>query len=273
MVETVGYGKYRNVGYCKTLEQNPLPYSLFLIPYLNSPLGGFGGLLKKNPHRNFLSTKSFHSFAPSMKELNDTGKRVLLHAHDLFMQYGLKSVSMDDIASKLGISKKTIYLYFEDKEQLVAEVVKYITQNNQDVCDADSANSEDAIHEIFLAMIQMSKLFQTMNPSILFDLHKYYPKAFNHFLVHKNEYIYNKIKNNLIKGINENLYRDDLDLEIITKLRVECIVMPFSAEFQNNIKVDLVRISQEITIHFLHGIVSAKGLKQILKHNKIFSKK
>jgi hypothetical protein len=47
MVETVGYGKYRNVGYCKTLEQNPLPYSLFLIPYLNSPLGGFGGLLKK----------------------------------------------------------------------------------------------------------------------------------------------------------------------------------------------------------------------------------
>lgn len=208
-----------------------------------------------------------------MKELNDTGKRVLLHAHDLFMQYGLKSVSMDDIASKLGISKKTIYLYFEDKEQLVAEVVKYITENNQQLCDADSANSEDAIHEIFLAMIQMSKLFQTMNPSILFDLQKYYPNAFNHFLVHKNEYIYNKIKLNLIKGIQENLYRDDLDLEIITKLRVECIVMPFSAEFQNKIKVDLVHIYQEITIHFLHGIASAKGLKQILKHNKNFSKK
>lgn len=208
-----------------------------------------------------------------MKELNDTGKRVLLHAHDLFMQYGLKSVSMDDIASKLGISKKTIYLYFEDKEQLVAEVVKYITENNQQVCDADSANAEDAIHEIFLAMIQMSKLFQTMNPSILYDLQKYYPKAFIHFLVHKNEYIYNKIKLNLIKGIQENLYRDDLDLEIISKLRVECIVMPFSAEFQKNTKVDLVRISQEITIHFLHGIVSAKGLKQILKHNKKFSKK
>jgi AcrR family transcriptional regulator len=226
-----------------------------------------------NLHRNFLSTKSFLSFAASMKELNDTGKRVLIQAHDLFMQYGLKSVSMDDIASKLGISKKTIYLYFQDKEHLVAEVVKHITQNNQQLCDIDSANSEDAIHEIFLAMIQMSKLFQTMNPSILYDLQKYYPKGFNHFLVHKNEYIYNKIKLNLIKGIKENLYRDDLDLEIITKLRVECIVMPFSAAFQNNIKVDLVRISQEITIHFLHGIVSAKGLKQILKHNKKFSKK
>jgi hypothetical protein len=49
--------------------------------------------------------------------------------------------------------------------------------------------------------------------------------------------------------------------------------MPFSAEFQKNTKVDLIRISQEITIHFLHGIVSAKGLKQILKHNKNFSKK
>jgi AcrR family transcriptional regulator len=208
-----------------------------------------------------------------MKELNDTGKRVLLQAHDLFMQYGLKSVSMDDIASKIGISKKTIYLYFEDKEQLVAEVVKYITQNNQEVCDDDSASAEDAIHEIFLAMIQMSKLFQTMNPSILFDLQKYYPKAFYHFLIHKNEYIYNKIKNNLIKGIKENLYRDDLDLEIITKLRVESIVMPFNIEFQQNTKIDLVHISQEITIHFLHGIASAKGLKQISKHHKKLSKK
>jgi AcrR family transcriptional regulator len=204
---------------------------------------------------------------------NDTAIRIFQQAHLLFMQYGLKSVSMDDIANKMGISKKTIYQFYADKEALVAEVVKQITSENQFQCDNDIINSENAIHEIILAMEQMSKLFETMNPSILFDLHKYYPQAFKLFLAHKNDYVYGKIKQNINRGIKEGLYRDDLNLEIVSRYRVESIVIAFNPEFQSSVKSSLVSIAQELSTFFLYGVVNEKGYKLINKYSKNRSKK
>ena len=79
-----------------------------------------------------------------MNAQNDIANRIHQHAHDLFMQYGWKSVSMDDIANKMGISKKTIYQAYSDKEELVARVVTYIINQNQQHCDNDISHSENA---------------------------------------------------------------------------------------------------------------------------------
>ena len=204
---------------------------------------------------------------------NDTAKRIFQQAHLLFMQYGLKSVSMDDIAGKMGISKKTIYQFYADKEALVAQVVRQITSDNQLQCDNDIYNSENAIHEIILAMDQMSKLFETMNPSILFDLQKYYPQAFKFFQAHKNDYVYGKIKQNITRGIKEGLYRSDLNLEIVSRYRVESIVIAFNPEFQSLVKSNLVSIAQELSTFFLYGVVNEKGYKLINKYTKNRSKK
>ena len=189
------------------------------------------------------------------------------------MQYGLKSVSMDDIAGKMGISKKTIYQFYADKEALVAQVVRQITSDNQLQCDNDIYNSENAIHEIILAMDQMSKLFETMNPSILFDLQKYYPQAFKFFQAHKNDYVYGKIKQNITRGIKEGLYHSDLNLEIVSRYRVESIVIAFNPEFQSLVKSNLVSIAQELSTFFLYGVVNEKGYKLINKYTKNRSKK
>lgn len=203
-----------------------------------------------------------------MNMTNDTAKRIFQQAHLLFMQYGLKSVSMDDIAAKIGVSKKTIYQFYADKEALVAQVVKQITTDNQLQCDNDIHNSENAIHEIILAMDQMSKLFETMNPSILFDLQKYYQQAFKIFLTHKNEYVYGKIKQNITRGIKEGLYRSDLNIEIVSRYRVESIVIAFNPEFQSSVKSNLVSIAQELSTFFLYGVVNEKGYKLINKYTK-----
>lgn len=208
-----------------------------------------------------------------MNMTNDTAKRIFQQAHLLFMQYGLKSVSMDDIAGKMGISKKTIYQFYADKEALVAQVVRQITSDNQLQCDNDIYNSENAIHEIILAMDQMSKLFETMNPSILFDLQKYYPQAFKFFQAHKNDYVYGKIKQNITRGIKEGLYHSDLNLEIVSRYRVESIVIAFNPEFQSLVKSNLVSIAQELSTFFLYGVVNEKGYKLINKYTKNRSKK
>ena len=199
---------------------------------------------------------------------NEVSERILTHAHELFMQYGLKSVSMDDIATQLGMSKKTIYQFYADKESLVKEVVTKTTQENQLVCESDCEKSENAIHELFLAMAQMSKLYQTMNPSVVYDLHKYYPKAFQIFNAHKNVFIYEKIKHNIIRGIEEGLYRENIDVEIIARVRVESVIMPFNPNFQTLLQRDLVAVSSEIAIHFLYGLASTNGIKLIAKYNQ-----
>ncbi|MEO6358138.1 MAG: TetR/AcrR family transcriptional regulator, partial [Ferruginibacter sp.] len=71
----------------------------------------------------------------------ETGERIQQKAHGLFMQFGLRSVSMDDIANSLGISKKTIYLYFADKDELVDAVVESEFQKNESICEYDRSNS------------------------------------------------------------------------------------------------------------------------------------
>lgn len=195
-----------------------------------------------------------------------TISRIRMKAHELFMQYGLKSVSMDDIAQAMGMSKKTIYQCYADKENLVAAVVQNIISETEETCNRDILISKNAIHEIFLAMNQMSNLFKTMNPSILFDLQKYYPTAFNIFYKHKNEYIFNKIKENLLRGIHEELYRSEINIEALSRFRVESIILPFNPEFQTATKMNLVDISQELSTHFLFGITTIKGQKQINKY-------
>jgi AcrR family transcriptional regulator len=198
--------------------------------------------------------------------MTDTALRIQLEAHSLFMQYGLKSVSMDDIAAKIGISKKTIYQFYSDKEQLVKQVIAAIINKNQETCEIDRKRAIDAVHEIFLAMQQMSELFHHMNPSILFDMHKYYPEAYKVFLKYKNGYLYNIIKENINRGIKEELYREDINLEIMTRYRLESIIIPFQPEFQQHVKSNLVEIAEQISTHFLFGMVSPKGYKITQKY-------
>ncbi len=209
----------------------------------------------------------------NMIEVFDTSARIRQKADELFMQYGLRSVSMDDIANGLGISKKTIYQFYADKDELVNAVVGSIIKKNQATCDVDSSKADNAVHEIFLAIDMVKELFRSMNPSLLFDMQKYYPGAFKMFSEHKNDYLYGVIRQNLLRGIREELYRDNLDVEVLARYRVESIVLPFLPDFHTKVNIALAEIEEELTIHFLYGLVSQEGYKLILKYQEERTKK
>ncbi len=207
--------------------------------------------------------------------MNDiaTKERIKKTAHDLVMQYGIRSVSMDDIANALGMSKKTIYQYFADKDELVLAVVTDVIKRNESDCERDKKKAENAIHEIFLAMEMMVEMFRAMNPSIIYDMQKYHPGAFSGFQKHKNDYIFNVMKQNLLKGIKEELYRPEINVEILSRFRVESMMLPFNPDFQRSLKNSLVDIEEELIIHFLYGLVTPKGYKLILKYQQERNKK
>ncbi len=198
----------------------------------------------------------------------DNRERILEMSRDMFMRYGIRSVSMDDIAGALGMSKKTIYQYYADKEELVLAVIRYKTCESEELCKVDKENASDAIDEMFRAMDMVEHMFRTMNPAVLFDLRKYHPAAYGILEQHKNEYLYNTIRKNLEWGIREELYRPEINVDIIARYRVESMLLLFDPSFLSRQKANLADVEQQVLEHYLFGIVTLKGYKLALKYQQ-----
>ena len=207
--------------------------------------------------------------------MTETGvkERIRQTAHDLVMQFGIRSVSMDDIATRIGISKKTIYQYFADKDELIDAIIEDKIRFNQDCCIQDKSIAKNAVHEIFLAMQMMQEMFENMNPTILNDLQKFHPRAFAKFHHHKYNFLYNALKQNIERGIEEDLFRIDFDIDVIVKARLECMMLAFDQQVFPKNKFKLVDIETQLTEHYLFGLATQKGHKLILKYQQERSKK
>lgn len=198
----------------------------------------------------------------------DIKERIRVAAHELVMKYGVRSVSMDDIAAHLGMSKKTIYLYYKDKDELVEAIISAEIQRTQYLCERDQHVAENAVHEIILAMDMVVEIFKAMNPSLLFDLHKYHLQAFQKFNEHKNTYLFKIMKENLKRGIREKLYRPEINIDIMARFRVESVFIPLNADFHVGIKSSLVEAEEQLIVHFLFGLVTAKGYERTVGYLK-----
>lgn len=194
--------------------------------------------------------------------------RILQKAHELFYRYGVRSVSMDDIAAPLGMSKKTLYQYYQDKEELVGAVFLTVMEQNRTHCIRDVDVAENAIHEIFLAFDRVQEMFATMNPSILYELQKYHPRVYDKFKKFKNEFLYNIIRANLERGVEEGLYREEIDIDVLTRFRLHSIMLAFNAEVFFADPTKMVHIEQQLLEHFLYGMATAKGTKLIQKYKQ-----
>ena len=200
-------------------------------------------------------------------------ERILQKAADLFLLYGIRSITMDEIALQLGISKKTIYQFFADKNELVSVVIIRILEHNRDCCHSYKNVAKNAIHEIFLAMEMVQEMFENMNPSMLYDLEKYHPVAFERFVHYKNNFLHRIIKENLEWGIKDDLYREDINITIITLIRLETIMLPFSQNVFSRPRFKMAEVQQQLIEQFLFGVASLKGYKLILKYKEERNKK
>ncbi|HVG13133.1 MAG TPA: TetR/AcrR family transcriptional regulator [Flavisolibacter sp.] len=193
-------------------------------------------------------------------------QRILEKAHELFHRYGLRSVSMDDIAAQVGMSKKTLYLYFTDKDELVDAVFTGIMEINKTQCSVEQQGADNALHEVFLAFDRTQEMFAHMNPAVLFDMEKYHATTFSKFKEFKNNFLYGMIKANIERGIAEELYREDIDIDILTRYRINSIMLAFNPEVFPTNRTQLVRIEQQLVEHFLYGLSTSKGIKLIQKY-------
>lgn len=188
-------------------------------------------------------------------------ERIIKSALNLFWRYGIRSVTMDDIARDLGISKRTIYQHYSDKEAILALVIQEEIRTQKCEMEKLEKLAENPIEEAMYATVQMQETLADMNPTLLYDLKKYYPNAWELFQNYKQEYIIRNIRNNLVKGIEMGLYRSDIDVDVLSLLRVEQIVLAFDPTVYPAKRFNIMHVQTQFLMHFLRGILSEKGFE------------
>lgn len=192
--------------------------------------------------------------------------RIKEKANELFRRYGIKSVTMDEIANQLGVSKKTIYHSFSDKNELVDDVVADILQYNKDCCQNYKAISQNAIHEVYQAIEMLQIMFDNMNPMIVFDIERNYPGSFKKITEYKYKFLLELMKENIERGKREELYRPEVNGEVVAKIRLETMMLPFNEQLFPKNKFPLINLHLQMIEYFLFGIATLKGYKLILKY-------
>ncbi|WP_414617802.1 TetR/AcrR family transcriptional regulator [Dyadobacter sp. 32] len=185
--------------------------------------------------------------------------RIIKEAFNLFWRYGIKSVTMDEIARELGISKRTIYQHFPDKNAIVSEVIQ--NELNTQTCQFDEIEeaASNPVDQIIQLSAQMRVMLSTINPTLFFDLKKYHPDGWQLFTDYKNQYLLQNVRDNLNAGIGLGLYRDDLDIEVLARLRIEQIEMAFDPTLFPFGQFDMIHVQIQFINHFLRGILTPKG--------------
>ena len=201
-------------------------------------------------------------------EVMEAKERIAVKAEELFMQFGIRSVSMDDIANNLGMSKKTLYQYYADKDELVEAVVNTHINEVEGDCMTCRKEAKDAIHEIFLTMEHIMAEFSNMNPMLLYDLEKFHFKAYNRFKDYKDKFLLQIIRNNIEWGIKDELYREDLNIDVLSKYRIESIMIPFNVAVFPPGKYNLGKTSEIMIENFTYGLATIKGHKLIQKYTE-----
>ncbi|MCK4466052.1 MAG: TetR/AcrR family transcriptional regulator [Bacteroidales bacterium] len=193
--------------------------------------------------------------------MNQKNPRATLPGACLFSRFGIKSLTMDDIARELGISKKTLYQQVEDKKDLVKKVVEIDLRKREEYFAIIKNRSLNAIEEVFEVNKLVNKMIKETNPVREFDLQKYYPEIYDVVNQRRRERMYRAMKENLQKGKNEGLYRKDLKEEIISKLYIARMENMFHKDLETVIEFTSPKFIYEVFVYHIRGIASEKGIK------------
>lgn len=191
--------------------------------------------------------------------------QIVMKSHNLFMKYGIKSVSMDDIARELGMSKKTLYQFVSDKNDLVNKTFEFEKVCMQDKFEHLFFEELNAIDQIFEAEKLIINLMKEHNPAAFYDLKKYYPIVHTKMVALRRMRMTEFVMDNMEKGKKEGLFRDEIDasmMAVLYMLRIEGVVEGDVLTIEEFTSSKWVK---ELLNYHVRGISTAKGIEYFEK--------
>ncbi len=192
-------------------------------------------------------------------------QHILAEAGKVFMRLGIRSVNMDDIAQHLRISKKTLYQYVKDKNELVQRIVKQLTEHHSSCIAGICDKGHNAIDENFEITRFVALQVGSIHPSVHFDLQKYHPEAWDLLQSTERADIYKCVADNMRKGIEEGMYRSDLNIDVIARIYISRFDVTFDGVLFPQDAYRFEDVSWELFRYHIRGIASDKGLKYLVK--------
>jgi AcrR family transcriptional regulator len=196
-------------------------------------------------------------------------ERIIQGGEELFLKAGIKSVTMDDIARHLGMSKKTIYQFFKDKNELVMALVKKKLQDDEDQMCAILSQSGNVIEEMINMMKCSEEIFSRINPIVVHDMQKYHPDAWKQFQSFKSDVLVRTLEQLLTKGIKQGYIRPDIDVKILARMRVSQVEMGFNTSIFPVAEFNIWKVQYQFLEHFNYGICTIKGYKLLNRYKNI----
>ena len=191
-------------------------------------------------------------------------EKILQVASEQFSQYGIRAITMEDIARLVGISKKTIYQEFIDKKQLVKEAFSVALKEDQNALKKIMEGEDGVIEHLVHTSKMVRERLATLNPMVLLEIQKYFPEVWEMFNEFKDEIIVTDIVNVIEKGKRLGYFRPELNAKILANMRIDQIRYAMNPANFIRTEYSLATLHMEMLDHFLHGIFTEKGRKAYL---------
>lgn len=196
-------------------------------------------------------------------------ERIINSVTELFYRFGIKSITMDDVARHLTMSKKTLYQFFRDKNDMVFKCCNHDLVSRDCVFKNIAEKATDPVAELIQLMKYMETMFSRINPNLFYDMQKYHPDAWKLYREFKEKNMMKKVEENMEKGIALGLYRKDINIPVLARLRMEEVEMGFNPEIYPPDRFNVTVVQVALFDNFLHGITTLKGHKLINKYKQI----
>lgn len=199
----------------------------------------------------------------------DVRNRILSGSEELFMRYGVRSISMDDIARHLGVSKKTLYQHFADKDDLVTHVSSSHLERDKVLLSDLKKQAGNAIDELARISIWIKEDLEQINPTLMIDIQKYHPTAFSIWVNYRENFIRASVVQNIEQGKREGYFRQDVDADVIAISRLLLLEAAFDHRHFPHEKFKVVDVQSQLFDFFVYGLCTDKGrqLYEQYKHN------
>ncbi len=188
-------------------------------------------------------------------------EKIIERASELMMQFGIRTVTMDDISRDLGISKKTIYQYFKDKKELVNRITSLHLQLEEERFVSTVTQSENSVHELILVSQCLRESMKDMKMSLMNELQKFYPDAWIKYEDFKQGVLRDSIIRVIERGQKEGYFRKEVDPFLIATMRIEQVQSFIMMNLYPKEKYTLYNVQLQLFDHFIHGLFTIEGHK------------
>lgn len=205
------------------------------------------------------------SQCPTFDLLHQTAKDLVKQAMTVFLQFGIKSVNMDDLAKELGVSKKTLYKHFQDKKELIQLAMEqHCLELEAVILEASNAGG-NAIDSELRIMKHVHQVVSQMHPSILYDLQKYHPKAFLYCVKTRDDILLGAVESNIQRGQVEGVYRPEVDPAVAAHflVSVSSAVREMAQDTSNH--KPIAQLYWQSAMYHIHAISNPRGLDYLKK--------